>query len=134
VGRPTSNESGRFGGMLAHDEGLQPVLREIMASQGPLEFDLIDHVQLTSAEQNASFSGRGMRVSQRLTTRGVGPLMVATSIHLSGKAPYSIDTLVRLDPGKYVVLGQSGYDGALPDGWQYDGTAQLYYVMSATSD
>jgi len=139
IARPVSKEGGQVDGTLAHVTGLQPVLHEIMAAQGSLQFDLLEQLQLVAADSRAQARGRRMQVEQRVVSGNGQPTMADIQIQLGserGGIAHSVQTRVVLDPGRFVVLAQSGYkdvDRALPQGWDPTET-MLYYVVSADVD
>jgi len=101
LGRPAAQAAGleRLG------EGA-PAMDAIMRSQGPLDLRLVDEVRLASMEGEwAEVAGRRAHIEQRVVR--VGDRVIAD---LNVGAVGSLRTRVQLEPGKFVVLGQVGYD------------------------
>ena len=130
------------------DSRLDPVLREIAAVEGPTEFSLLEQIQLTSMNRDDGMvTGRFGRVRQRATTSGAGIVAdVAIYFGLNGPSGSNIlESQLLLEPGQFVVMGQSGLDydepmsastvGISPQGlFSNDRTEDLhtlYYVISA---
>ncbi|MBI4914657.1 MAG: hypothetical protein HY825_02325 [Acidobacteria bacterium] len=129
LGRPAAQASGmeRLGeGAVAMDA--------IMRSQGPLDLRLVDEVRLASMEGEwAEVGGRKAHIEQRVAR--IGDRVIAD---LNVGAVGNLRTRVQLEPGKFVVLGQVGYDeheAALayvgPGAPEPVQDALLYYVVRA---
>ena len=101
LGRPAVQPSGleRLG------EG-SSAMESIMRSQGPLDLRLLDEVLLASMEGEwAEVSGRRAKIEQRVAR--FGDRVIAD---LNVGAMGQLRTRVQLEPGKFVVLGQVGFD------------------------
>ena len=75
-----------------------------------------------------------MLVSQRVYSGPVTLASVSVQV-LSGRGGFDhgVESRVRLDPGKFVVLAQSAYNpksGALPDGWGTSNDVMLFLVVA----
>lgn len=130
------------------DSRLDPVLREIAAVEGPTEFSLIEQIQLTSMNRHDGMvTGPFGEVRQRATTSGAG-IVADVSIFFGLNGPRgsnNLDSQLLLEPGQFVVMGQSGLDDGEPmsastvgsspqDVFSNDRTEDLhtlYYVISA---
>jgi hypothetical protein len=120
IGRPGGDGSGLAGTEIA------PVLAEIVNSQGPMRFELLERLELTSTgEERAGMTGATARIQQRASViqdRVVADVEIATS------GVGVIETRVQLQPRQFLVLGQAGYrDSTSRDPLQVDGT--LFYVI-----
>jgi hypothetical protein len=122
-------------------EILEPVLDQIAAVQGPLEYHLLEQLQLSSADANQSsdLRGRLVSVSQRVMDDGRAGWLADIDISMSGShgVLHNVRSRVRLEPGKFVILGQTAYNGKngpLPGGWDPFDDLMLYYVIARDSD
>lgn len=141
LGRPTLAAAGvSFASdSLRHETGMLPVLEAIAGSQGAQEFALLERLRLSSSANAKPAGIRGARVSidQRLSQPGPAGSLVDIDIKIlarGGVIPQSLSTRVRLEPDRYVVLGQAAYNAKgdlLPEGWDPDET-YLYYVISSS--
>ena len=135
VGRPLDPERGEssFKGGNAPSP-IHPVLQEISAAQGPTEFAMLEHFEVTSMER-AEIGGNAFRVHQRTTRAGDQVVADVSIAFLRGGNRF--ESRVVLDPKRVVVLAQSGYDGKagriFPD-LENDTIVTLYYVMAADLD
>ncbi|UCF68208.1 MAG: hypothetical protein JSV80_02585 [Acidobacteriota bacterium] len=119
-------------------EPLRVVLEELVATQGPLEFSIVEQVRLTSLDQGDRSETRGQRlqIKQRVLQTDAGAPVADISIASFGSKgiTHSLETRVRLETGKYIVLGQTAYNprgGGLPAGWSPSDGILLYYVIAA---
>jgi hypothetical protein len=121
-------------------EKLQPVLNEIAAVQGPLEYHLIEQLQLTSlVGQEAEVAGKRVRVSQEVVDDRSAGRLADIIIRTSGERGmlHNLVSRVRLESGKFIILAQTAYNGsrgALPSGWEPTEDLMLYYVIAPDSE
>jgi hypothetical protein len=144
VGQPTgaSDDPVQFGSTgLEAQQQLRPVLTEITRSQGPMKFYLLEHLRLTSIAQgnNDNMRGKVMNVEQRiLQPRSAHPIADIDIVLLSNKGrPHSIQSRVKLEDDKMIVLGQAGYNHQQHDilaGIDASENLMLYYVISSEID
>jgi hypothetical protein len=101
---------------------IQPALDEIAHTQGPQEFSIGSQFRLMSLhDERAAMEGDGLRVVQTATHTNDG---VYAHINIDYHQHNKLDTEMRLEPEKLVVLGASGQKGGdAPDG------TTLYYVV-----
>lgn len=133
VGRPA--ESGATPFSVVGRSGLsqlEPVLAEIATAQGPTEFSLLEHIQLTSMSQDlGQASGRVGQVRQTATRAGD---QIVADVTISLNNGNMFRSRVMLETGQFLVLGQAGFAGdwveVFPDARGYD-ELTLYYVMTA---
>jgi hypothetical protein len=144
VGQPTgaSDDPVQFGSTgLEAQQQLRPVLTEITRSQGPMKFYLLEHLRLTSIAQgnNDNMRGKVMNVEQRiLQPRSAHPIADIDIVLLSNKGrPHSIQSRVKLEDDKMIVLGQAGYNHQQHDilaGIDASENLMLYYIISSEID
>jgi hypothetical protein len=123
VGRPAADPPGGPQPRTAASlHAIAPVLTELTRSQGPMEFSLLERLQLASlGEDSAEMTGGVATIRQRASV--VGANVVADLRITAG--PATIETRVKIEPGQFLVLGQSGYrDREEPE-------ATLFYVISS---
>ena len=110
-------------------DDVQQALEQIVLSQGPTDFTLIERLKLVSiGEDTARISGRIVGVSQQASVAAQGDVIARIRI---GMRRYSLETEVKLEPGQFVVLGNTGYDGGF-DGQQTDERElMLYFVITS---
>jgi hypothetical protein len=108
-------------------EVLAPVLEEIAQSQGPMEFRLLERLELASmGEIHATLSGTMARVQQRAL---VVQDNVVADLQINVVGLGGVETRVKLKPEQFLVLGQSGYrDPSSSE--RGAGTEILFYVIS----
>ena len=134
VGRPVDQEQARVPFSVAGGRSLrrlEPVLRRIAEAQGPMEFALLEHIQLTSmSQERATTSSQHGRIAQLATRRGE-QVVADVNIHLAFNR---LESEVMLEAGQFLVLGQTGFAGPheaiFPDASDED-LLVLYYVMAA---
>jgi len=133
VGRPLKQgASGGRGYVVEGDSSLDavaPALETIVATQGPTEFSLMEHVQITALNTDRGRAhGRNSIIEQRLTDidgRITGDVSMIVGQN-------QIDTRIAIEPGQILVMGQVGYRGRVGDVFETDGSSEitLYYVMA----
>ena len=112
---------------------LEPVLSQIAGVQGPIEFALLEEIQVTSMSQDRGQAwGKFARVEQTATRTGE---QVVAFVSISLPATSNMfESQVMLEPGQFLVVGQAGFGGdptvAFPDAASED-LLTLYYVMAA---
>jgi len=122
--------------ILREAKALQPVLKELTGAMGPMEFSLLEQLRLSSIDGNipAKIRGRKFNIEQRvLNENGIAFADLRLGSHGTHGILHSLDTRVRLESGKFVVLGQSAYnsrDGGLPQGWSPSDEPLLFFVIS----
>jgi hypothetical protein len=107
----------------ADDPRLQEIrgaLETVNTRQGPLRFELLERITASGLPgERSEVRGHLAEVRQRISTTGsaiVGDLEVQVQVR---PRPAGISTRVTLEPGQFLILGESGMDG--------DG--QLLYVI-----
>lgn len=85
---------------------VKEALDHVAGTQGPMEFALLERVQLTSRERTAHARGVVTEIEQDATT--VRDEIIA-DVELSAGRHY-LNTQIKTKPGKLVVLGQTGLD------------------------
>ena len=141
VGRPlASGDPGspvRIGsGRRISLEKLSPVLDQIASAQGPMEFHLLEQLTLTSIDdqQSAEIRGRYVRLNQRVMKDDAGQRLADISLSIPG---HQVESRVKLDPGKFVILGQTAFNaqrGSVPAGLNQAEDLMLYHEISADID
>jgi hypothetical protein len=144
VGQPSGNSDQpvQFGTTgLETQQQLRPVLTEITRSQGPMKFYLLEHLRLTSIAQGNidNLRGKVMNVEQRvLRPRAANPLAdIEIVLHSGQGRPHSIQSRVKLEDDKMIVLGQAGYNHRQHNilaGIDASENLMLYYVISSEID
>ena len=138
VGRPRRGGGPGEVALRGGDSGeVAPALQQIVASQGPTEFSLLERARLSSTDNREWARTRGSHatIAQRTTT-AEGKVMAELNIEVSGGN--SVTTQVILEPGQFLVLGQTGYavwrnDAAFDSPSPRD-PVTLYYVVVAIVD
>lgn len=110
---------------------LAPALVQIQTAQGPMTFRLLDKLRLTGG--SSQVNGRFTSVEQQVSTLGSGGWIADIRIDLQG---HSIRTRVNLEPGKLIVLGETGLSAQMFPVLKAtnDENLMLYYVISADID
>lgn len=131
VGRPSAGERAFSVTGRAVPKQLERALGEIGNAQGPTEFALLEQLQLTAmSQERAESRGNLARITQRATRTGD---QVVADVEIVLDANH-VQSQVMLEPGQFLVLGQSGYsrdrDNPFPDR-RPDELLTLYYVMTA---
>jgi hypothetical protein len=140
VGRPVETGDGPASFSVAGTrrlDRLEPVMSQLVSSQGSSEFALLEEIQVLSMVQDqGSATGELARVEQTVTQAGE---QVVAQVSI-GHGQSSFRSQVSLRPGQYLVVGQAGFsqEGVFgrPD---FDLFAEtdagddltLYYVMMA---
>lgn len=138
VGTPTAS-----GGVTSEDPALSaggvlaPLLGELEASFGPMRLGVLEELRLTSVDDGPSsqVAGRSLRLTQRVQRSPEGGALADIEINLMGGQGgflHSLETRVRLEPGRLIVLSQSAYNserGTLPSGWTATDRDMLFYVV-----
>ena len=116
---PATMKSGEYS-VKGHNLGdVAPALEQISQTQGPQEFELLERLRLSSTGDDwARVRGLHVQIEQRASA--VQDSVVADLRILMQQ--YSLNTQVKLRPGQFVVLGQSGYE---------QGELALYYVITS---
>lgn len=111
---------------------VEPALRALEQSRGPTRFELLEELstQVQPGESRTS-DVRGARASMDVGVSVLResqdhPIVAAQQLRLRSNQGPGISAQTELQPGKFLVLGQSGF----PD----KGTSerQLYYIVRAT--
>jgi len=115
--------------------GIVPALEQIRAAQGPMIFRLLEKQRLTSVSsgETSRINGRFASVEQRVRTLGSGKWLVDIEMRVGNQ---HIQTRASLEPGKFIVLGETGLrnrDFPLLEASD-DENLMLYYVISADID
>lgn len=123
---------------------IKPALETIQNNQGNMEFKLLDHVVLTSSNQDrpAQVGGAVVNISQMLSAYGDGSLSIQPNIDLltaQGNI-LAIQTNIETRRGELVVLGQSSqvlvgdrpiFEPEKEDTKKYFERVNVYYIISA---
>lgn len=100
-------------------DDIAPALEQISQTQGAQEFELLERLRLSSTGDDwARVRGLHAQIEQRAAA--VQDSIVADLRLLMRQ--YSLSTQVKLKPGQFVVLGQSGYE---------QDQLALYYVITS---
>lgn len=86
---------------------IAPALDMVMRNQGPMEFALMEKLQL-SAVSGEHASTNGATVSMNCTATALQDQILA-DLRINPDGPAQFDTRVQLPHGRLMVLGQSGY-------------------------
>jgi hypothetical protein len=135
LGQPAAGPEGAAAGQ-PDAKGLSevaPALEEIRKAQGPMRFRLLEKQRLTSLVPGdpSRMRGRYAEVDQDVRTLGSGQVLADVRI---GVESARIATRVKLEPGKLIILGESGFRGGSIPGVDPTGKAEdlmIYYVLSA---
>lgn len=106
-------------------------LEEIALSEGAMEFQLIERLRLISmGDGEARVQGSNADVRQRAT---VVQGKIVANIRISTRPDHNLNTMIKLEPEQFVVLGNSGYSGLIPgsDSRAPEEGLTLYYVITA---
>ena len=131
VGRPIDSPPSE-GYAVSGDSRLtavEPALEAIVGTQGPMEFSLMERVQITTLNSDhGRANGRNSIIEHRISD--VGGRLTGDVQLIVGQN--QLQTRVALDPGQLLVMGQVGYRGRVGDVFDTDGSADitLYYVMA----
>jgi hypothetical protein len=108
-------------------EEIAPALEQIEASQGAMAFRLLERMRLSSVDEDrAVLTGKHAQIIQRAVAAD-GTIVSSVQIEMSRN---QVSSQVKLQPGQFLVLGQSGY--AARQGEPDSGNdATLYYIMTA---
>jgi hypothetical protein len=142
LGRPIDGQQGAIASsspMLRATGPLRPVLDELTGTYGPMHFGLLEALGVTSVASgdNSSVRGRHMLVQQRVFPKPHTLADIQVQIfRVHGGVSHSVESRVRLEPGKFVVLAQSAYDpdGGLPVGWKPSDDTLLFLVIAEQAD
>jgi hypothetical protein len=110
-------------------DAIEPALREIVSTDGPTEFLLIDQIRLASmGGDRSAASGSEAQVEQRTAVRN-GRIVAELQLTLHGNR---METQVVLEPRQLLVLGHAGYRGPMPHAFEddEDSYVTLYYVVT----
>jgi hypothetical protein len=132
VGRPIEKAPSGKGYVVSGDSRLtsvEPALATIVQTQGPMEFSLMERVQITTLNSGRGRAhGRTSIIEQRISD--VGGRLTGDVQLIVGQN--QLETRVALDPGQLLVMAQVGYRGKT--GEVFDGPGSdditLYYVMA----
>lgn len=121
---------------------IEPVLDQIVSVQGPMEFHLLEQLQLTSVDthEHSEIRGRSVEISQTVMSPMPGERIADVKIRMFGKRGtiHNLASRIKLERDKYVVLGQTAYNGEKPGLFgqtgQLDDDMMLYYVVAAEAD
>jgi hypothetical protein len=94
-----------------------------------MAFSLLERHQLASfGDGRARTHGRWSTVEQRATIVK-GSVIADLSMAVRTNA---ISTQIRIEPGQFLVLGQTGVSGKIPTPWQDEPEqVSLYYVIAS---
>lgn len=129
AGRPGSGATGSYEvvGPRALDE-VRSALEGIAASQGAMEFELIERLELVSiGEDTASISGRQTGIDQRAAVVD-GSVIADVKIQMRR---YGVHSEVKLERGQFVVLGNTGYDGGFNGEPTGETEVALYFIITS---
>jgi hypothetical protein len=141
LGRPAPGGLEIASPVLRQNGGLRPVFEAIVDTQGGMEFDLLEQLQLKSLDNNiwADIRGRQVDVRQRLIKHPSGERLADIDFSISGSrgVAHTLESRVKLEPGRFVVLGQTAYESRRVDLTEHGGAGDglmLYYVISSSVD
>ncbi len=113
-----------------------PALEAISSVEGPMEFVKVEKLRVLSIDsEDATAEGRWASVTHRAST-AEGSILA--EVKVKGPGGIAFRTIVRVDPEKFVVLGQVGFDPSLAkeliplDGQPRD--HKLFVVLRASID
>lgn len=112
-----------------------PALQALNASQGPFEFALLERVELVGAlDRTLEAQGEWVKIQQRVTRDGGG---LSAELSVDADGPPFLQTELQLEPGKFLVLGQTSFDQDRlrpnPFGRLSNQNTMLFYVVRAES-
>jgi hypothetical protein len=126
---------------LERNAAMRPVLEEIVGAQGGMQFELLEQLQLRSLDNGTHGAIRGRRISaeQRVMEHGGDERLADIKITIFGPrgVRHTLESRIRLEPGRYVVLGQTAFNdkGDKPSALEsLGGDLMLYYVISSEID
>lgn len=126
---------------LRQDKEIQPVLDEIVKAQGGMEFHLLEKLRLKSLDSgdHAEIRGRRVAVQQKVFSHESADRLADIKVTIFGSrgVQHTLESRVKLEPGRYVVLGQTAYNGQGHDIEGLDTESEdlmLYYVISTALD
>lgn len=142
VGRPSSEDGSavQFGrGNLETQKNLRPVLEEIARTQGSMTFYLLEHLRIVSIDQGNwnQLRGNAMEVRHKIAqgANDVPLADIAMKLYNTGRHDNSIESRIKLEDGKMIVLGQAGYTArggyGVLKGIDPSEPLMLFYVISA---
>jgi hypothetical protein len=143
LGRPVQGSSAPTlaGPGLRPSEEIQPVLNEIVKAQGGMEFRLLETLRLTSLDSGdrAEIRGRRIAVAQKVFSHESEERLADIKVTIFGSrgVQHSLESRVKLVPDRFVVLGQTAYNGEGHDIEGLDAGGEdlmLYYVISSAVD
>jgi hypothetical protein len=134
--RPTLASPG-----LRQSDGIQSVLDEIVKAQGGMEFRLLEKLRLKSLDSGdrAEIRGRRIAIAQKVFSHDSEERLADIKVTIFGSrgVQHSLESRIKLEPGRFVVLGQTAYNGAGHDIEGLDTESEdlmLYYVISSEID
>lgn len=116
---------------------IAPALDEIESQQGQTGFHLLERIRLTGVEgKDSTLRGRLVSAQQRIMTHpSAGRLAdIELAMHTSKGIRYHLKSRIELQPGRFVVLGQTAYDRrgqGVPRAMESGAELLLYYVIVA---
>jgi hypothetical protein len=117
LGKPIEVEESQYRvapGQAGRLKNLHPVLTEIASLQGPLEYHLLEQLQLTAIQARADYRmrGRSVTVNQRVIDDDSTGRIIDVDLSISGNrgVAHTLASRVVVKPGEFVVLGQTTYD------------------------
>jgi hypothetical protein len=126
---------------LERDDEIRRVLDEIVGTQGGMEFELLERLQLKSLDNgtHAAIRGRRIAAEQRVMEHGGDERLADIKITIFGPrgVRHTLESRIRLEPGRHVVLGQTAFNdkGDQPSALESLGEdLMLYYVISSEID
>jgi hypothetical protein len=140
LGRPIEGGPEIASPVLRENEQLVPVFDEIVRTQGGMSFSLLEQLQLTSLDNGNRAEVRGRQVSagQKVMTHESGPRLADIQFSIAGKrgVAHTLESRIKLEPDRFVVLGQTAYNshGVGPTEDDGEDDRMLYYVLSSRVD
>jgi hypothetical protein len=117
-------------------EKLAPALKRISIAQGPMEFSLLEQIQLTSiGHDRAENRGRLASAAQRATM--VAQDGIVAEVALSFGDHNHLRSQIMLEPEQILVIGQTGFANPQLEPFgrgESSKGAMLYYVVTANLD
>lgn len=117
-------------------DGISSALEAVSDTDGPMKFLLLEQLRMQSLSgEHAELSGRKIKVDQRATVRDENVLAQIGISPSNTRIPFS--TIVRMQTGKLLVLGQSGASGIFgrdlseKRGMEVDPEDSVIYIVRA---
>jgi hypothetical protein len=88
-------------------------LQEIINSQGPMEFDIMERLEVVDPQSRmgADLTGENAEVNEVIRTEDgkIKGLIAMTAGRTSGTYAHRVKSEISVDPGQFLILGQTGF-------------------------